>query len=409
MTYSTDDSIHFFTELLSCCYPLYVWKYDADHRLMESNCPKKNTLDGIFAASGCKACLWEYARTNTLPILLNESLGLMWAGVPERTEGKLTFIHVIGPVFTNETALPSLKKALRDKGLSVILTRNTEKFLESVPVISSMDFFRYTIMFYYCITGVKISVDQICLQSSAPAQDYVPDFEEEESEGKNQHLGVYSAETLLMRMVREGNLNYSGVLNTAAIVSSGVKMKHGNTVRQAKNSVLLFIALCSRAAIDGGLAPEVSYSLCDLYTELVEDCSHITDLMALSRKMYHDFVERVHRIKQNTALSKPIQLCCDHIVMHICDDLSIRSLARLCGYSEYYLSRKFKQETGISIKDYINRHRIEYAKSRLAASRDSVQDISDSLHYSSRSYFSSLFQKMTGMSPSEYRDQYSVY
>lgn len=406
---STENPVYFFTELLSCCYPLYVWKYDAEHRLIESNCPKQKTLDGIFSVSGCKPYLREYARDNTLPVLLSESLGLMWAAVPERIKGELAFIYVIGPVFTNETALPSLKKALREKGLSVILTRNTEKFLESVPVISSMDFFRYTIMFYYCVTGEKISVDQIQLQHSKSGNKQTPVFEEDDAEIKNQHLGVYSVENLLMRMIREGNLNYSSVLNTAAIISSGVKMKHGNTIRQAKNSLLLFIALCSRAAIDGGLVPELSYSLCDLYTELVEGCDQITDLMALSHKMYHDFVERVHRLKQDTSLSKPVQLCRDHIIMHLCDKLSIQSLARLCGYSEYYLSRKFKQETGLSIKDYINRQRIEYAKSRLTASRDSVQDISDSLHYCSRSYFSTLFQKMTGLSPSEYREKYSVY
>ena len=55
--------------------------------------------------------------------------------------------------------------------------------------------------------------------------------------------------------------------------------------------------------------------------------------------------------------------------------------------------------------DYIKHEKIMQAKLLLAGTNMSIQEISDELSFGSRSYFSSSFQKETGLSPSEYRDQ----
>ena len=80
-------------------------------------------------------------------------------------------------------------------------------------------------------------------------------------------------------------------------------------------------------------------------------------------------------------------------------------LAKETGYTEYYFSHKFKQETGMSVADYIRREKVRHARLLLSGTKMSIQEISDDLAFSSRSYFSSTFQKETGMSPSEYREQ----
>ncbi|WP_425357410.1 helix-turn-helix domain-containing protein [Mahella australiensis] len=64
---------------------------------------------------------------------------------------------------------------------------------------------------------------------------------------------------------------------------------------------------------------------------------------------------------------------------------------------------KFKKEIGYSINDYIKNAKIEYAKMLLSSSTQSVQNISDSLNFCSRSYFADVFQKIVGTSPNEYR------
>lgn len=70
-------------------------------------------------------------------------------------ETSVSCVHVIGPFFVNETALPSIKKSMRQHSLSLELQRNVEILLDSIPTISSIEMFQYAMMFHYCITGKK--------------------------------------------------------------------------------------------------------------------------------------------------------------------------------------------------------------------------------------------------------------
>lgn len=77
-------------------------------------------------------------------------------------------------------------------------------------------------------------------------------------------------------------------------------------------------------------------------------------------------------------------------------------LAEALGYSTYYLSSQFKKQTGQSVGDYMTNLRIEKAKEMLAYSNISLTDLSARLHFSTPSYFSSVFKKHTGLTPTAY-------
>ena len=97
------------------------------------------------------------------------------------------------------------------------------------------------------------------------------------------------------------------------------------------------------------------------------------------------------------------QLCRDYIEMHAEDELSLSILAKYVGYSEYHLSRKFKQEMGVSIGSYIRYARVERAKYLLTNTKFSISQIASDLHFCSGSHFSSAFLDVTGKKPQEYR------
>ena len=81
---------------------------------------------------------------------------------------------------------------------------------------------------------------------------------------------------------------------------------------------------------------------------------------------------------------------------------------RLPQHTSYHLSRKFKQEMKCSIIDYIQLSKLERAKYLLANSQTTVDEISDSLGFGTRSYFTSVFKKHTGQTPSDYRREHSL-
>ncbi|WP_455500661.1 helix-turn-helix domain-containing protein [Gemmiger sp.] len=79
-------------------------------------------------------------------------------------------------------------------------------------------------------------------------------------------------------------------------------------------------------------------------------------------------------------------------------------LAALVGYTEYYLTHKFKEETGLNVTDYAKFAKIERAKVLLKSTDMTVQDIAASLAFNTRNYFSRIFQEVTGQTPMEYRE-----
>ena len=63
----------------------------------------------------------------------------------------------------------------------------------------------------------------------------------------------------------------------------------------------------------------------------------------------------------------------------------------------------FKQNTGITINDYINLFRIQKAKELLSDVTLKLYDISPAVGYNDENYFSKVFKKYEGISPAEYR------
>ncbi len=74
--------------------------------------------------------------------------------------------------------------------------------------------------------------------------------------------------------------------------------------------------------------------------------------------------------------------------------------------SRPYLSRKFKEETGESLTDFILKEKTEEAKRLLRYSDKPLTAIGSYLGFSSASHFSRVFKTYVGSTPSEYRDKY---
>ena len=207
-------------------------------------------------------------------------------------------------------------------------------------------------------------------------------------------------------MLREGNPDYLNALARSNNLSDGPRFDIGDSLRKAKSTSIVLLTLCSRAAIEGGVNPSVAYTLNDSYMQMIEECETVTEISNTCAALLKDYVGRVRQSKEKKELSGQIRIICDYIAVHIREKLSIAELADQAGYTEYYFSHKFREETGVSVADYIRRKKIREAELLLAGTRMSIQEISDELSFGSRSYFSTSFQKETGLSPSEYRERH---
>ena len=80
-------------------------------------------------------------------------------------------------------------------------------------------------------------------------------------------------------------------------------------------------------------------------------------------------------------------------------------IADAVGVSEDYLSRVFRQELGLSPWEYLNRYRVLQAAQRLRHTGDSIGTVARQVGFKDPAYFSRVFRKVTGQSPSSYREQ----
>ncbi len=93
-----------------------------------------------------------------------------------------------------------------------------------------------------------------------------------------------------------------------------------------------------------------------------------------------------------------------HIETNYQEYISVESLCSFVGMSRSYLSTQFKEETGLSITEYINMVRIRESKRLLLETTNSIADIAVSCGFDNQSYFSRIFKAKTGITPRKYRD-----
>ena len=396
------EKVSLLQELVACCDAISTWCYDAKGELLFSNCTDETVLNTAFSAFGCRSILMEHANILNNPFLLGTSLGLVWGAAFEREDGVLRRFWLLGPVFYATTTKGQIELGYdlyRGLELSVAWKEQFMQAAARLPVVTNVLLGRYLLMLHYCLTGQTLHYSDIVMPTELlrPAKPAEPT--------KRDRYQVYAAERALLDMVRNGDLNYAEAFSNSSLLSSGVPVSGPDPLRQVKSSITVFTSLVCRAAIEGGLSPEEAYSLGDAYIQRAENARSQQELLNLPATMYDDFIHRVHRCRTNPRYSPMVQKCVDYIDLHLEQKIQAADLAAQLGYDDYYITRRFKRETGYSLTNYIKFAKIERAKVLLQSTRLTVQQIADGLGFTTRSYFIQCFKAVTGRTPTAWRAQ----
>ena len=87
-------------------------------------------------------------------------------------------------------------------------------------------------------------------------------------------------------------------------------------------------------------------------------------------------------------------------------DLTLEEVSREVHVSPYYFSKLFKEQTGENFINYLTLRRIETAKQLLSDGRLNVKTVCTEIGYNDPNYFSRLFKRFEGVTPTEYREQF---
>ncbi len=404
------ERLRLFAGEASAAAGIGTWCFGDERQLFYSTCPNEkefqmllnleNGLDFSFARKG--GC--------DRPVILSDSVNLIWAAENSYEGGKPALLIVMGPVFLNSTSVKNIEKALHRKNLSVPVMLQMRKLLENVPVVEMSTFFQYAVMMHYMLTEEKISPGDFIFQTDENLLGRQT-VDEEDPDTDNLTQGeadadrTFQCEKVLLNAIRDGNKNYLKVLSDLGDFGGGMITDTGDALRDGKNTLLIFCNLCTRAGIEGGVSAKSAKELETRYANEIEKSTTFTGLVRLNDRLMEECVRKVNEYKENEKASSGVRACCDYIKVNLMKPLSVEFLARETGYTDYYFTKKFKKETGVSLTDYIKQARIEYAKILLITTQTGIDEISDSLHFGTRNYFSKIFREIVGITPAAYRER----
>ena len=211
----------------------------------------------------------------------------------------------------------------------------------------------------------------------------------------------YASERMQYEAIRNGQVDQiRSVMLKEPDGTPGILSK--NELRNSKNMFIASITLYTRAAIEGGVPEETAYSLSDGYIQTVEECVDQSAIRELVLQAADCFASEVHKYG-SPHYSRAVDRAVKYIHLHLHNPIALEAVSEAAGISPCYLSRVFRQETGMSIVDYIQKERIEAACNMLSYSDYTASQIGEYLCFANQSYFIRIFKKFTGMTPAKYR------
>lgn len=233
-----------------------------------------------------------------------------------------------------------------------------------------------------------------------------------ENQENSQKHNPYDQEVREISSIRNGDVrqleksiseDYTGSVGTLARTQ----------LRSFQNLAIVIITLASRAAIEGGILPEVAYSLSDSYIQKVEQLHIPEAAIQLARQAEYQYTSMVREAKNAKDSPAPssqsdflISQCKDFIFLHLHEKISTSMIARALYVNPNYLSGLFRKKEGITVSEYILTEKIRLVKNMLIYSPYSYSTISTYLGFSSQSHLCRQFKKMTGMTLQQYRNTY---
>ncbi len=186
---------------------------------------------------------------------------------------------------------------------------------------------------------------------------------------------------------------------------AGLFATGGGDLEWIKNRVGEMTILISRAVIEQGVSEKSVLVFLENSQKQILSQRSFSDLSAWLLDTVLKFMSDMS-VDSSLRHANIIHRCIQHISTRYAEHLTLEEMAGIVSFSPDYLSRIFRQETGISFNQYLNHVRIAKAKELIRHSSLRFTDISQMTGFDDQSYFTKVFCRVEGISPREYARQF---
>lgn len=312
---------------------------------------------------------------------------------------------ILGPT----RQLPSTEQQLRELAfLSNVPAEEMHAFIQTMRSLIYMpleSLQQILCTMNYVMNGEKLSLEHIVLHGSAETQITPNPAEANDGQAIPEEIhNTLAIEQTLMNMIRKGDTDAlkAWIASAPAVHAGAMAQEH---LRQYKNTFIVTTTLAARSAIRGGMNVEEALSTSDLLIRSCEALQDVQNIQRLQINMLLTYTEQVARLREGIQPTPLAIAVSAWVQRHLSEPIDTEKLAQELHYSRPYLSRKFKEETGMTLTDFILTKKSEEAARLLAYTDKSLIAVSDYLGFSSQSHFSRVFKKYIGKTPSGYKAQ----
>lgn len=392
-------------EMLSCIARLY----NKEGTMLRAVSPDDDLDDRLLFTRELERTLLSPHMPNPCLASVNSTYFYASVRIDER-------ICIVGP-------MRAVRRLSFRRNFTVTLFHETEAQLErKLPPLELSSCIDAICRFLRLLTGgdvLKITEAEIMRENLAPDSSDHNIFSEvtktvfDNLETNTRH-NPYDEEVREMAAVERGDVELLQRI-VEEVYDGNVGMLASDSLRHTKNLGIVVITLAARAAIRGGVPYEVSFSLSDQFIQEIEKQTDSAQTEELFRSAEVNFARVVREYQRSLGPSRSehsnyhIEKCKEYIFRHLHGRIRVPEIASALALNANYLSTFFRKCEGITISEYILRQKLVLVRNMLIYSDYTYLEITNYLGFPSQSYLGKKFKAETGMTLREYRTRYRAH
>lgn len=324
--------------------------------------------------------------------------------------GKYIGSIVIGPYLLEEPSKFMIESIISYNKMAISLKNIMSQYYLTLPTISTnkakntAEFLSYMVSTFHSYTfgtNSKIGSLSYDFQTEHPVPfELIKENTEQAMEAIEKR---YRMENEMLYAVESGNIElYDAILTENKSMLNISDRIPNDPMRSIKNTGFVLNTLLRKAAEKGGVHPIYLHSLSTKFAVQIEKCTSFQQTSELYRSMQLGYCDAVRKLSLKN-YSSPIRKAIEYIRINLNQDLSLDTISGALNLNPYELSRQFKKETGKTLTEIINNRRINEAIYILENENISITDIALMVGFNDVNYFTKVFKKIKGITPSDYR------
>ena len=356
-----------------------------------------------------RLCAQEHARAGQMAREFGESYvfschsGLNHIVYPILVKGK-QFGSVLAGPFLMEAPDESFVEDMEIR--EEVSGEQVERLLEMtgrIPLFSPEEVTQISTLFRFLIRSVLVESRQILVSNNEKLRQQ---SRINESIQLYKNSGVRAErnypielENELVSCIKANNREKSReILNT---LLGHILLYEGHDTEKVKFRIVELCGLLSRASISRGADPSTVLDLNQQLISSIAGSRSIYDICYRLQDNIEIFTDNLFQTPERN--SRIVKNAVDYVARHFSEEITLTSVAGELHVNTSYLSMLFRQVTGMTFKEHLNRVRVEEAERLLTNTDYAIIEIAIACGYRDQSYFTKVFKKYTGLTPRQYR------